>query len=87
MMYIIDLNFPTILIPCSLVPSTAAPGKTLCINENGESIVVEPNGTQVRTIPSGQPNWDSPWTQADLLGDTLVYRSSGGKPRGYKVIS
>lgn len=86
MTYRIDLNTPTVLTPCSLVPSSNCPGKTLCINEDGASIVVEPNGTQVRTVPAGEGNWDSPWTQADLLGDILVYRSSGGVPRGYRIV-
>jgi hypothetical protein len=58
----------------------------LQVLENGASIVVEPDGCQVRTVPAGQSNWDSPWTQASLYGDKLVYRSSGGQARGYLVI-
>ena len=85
--YLIDMHVPAVsLVPCSIVPSVSAPGMFLGIKEDGSSIVVEPDGSQVRTIPAGQSNWDSPWTQASLLGDKLVYRSSGGTPRGYLVI-
>lgn len=88
MSYRIDLNSPATLTPCSLVPSTHAPGKTLCVNEDGSSLVVLPDGSQ--RVPPGEPassgNWDSPWTQADLIDGFLVYRSSGGVPRGYRII-
>jgi hypothetical protein len=86
MKYVVDMHVPTVkLIPCSLVASTN-PGYYLCVHEDGSSLVVEPDGSQNRTVPAGQTNWDSPWTQAALLGDKLVYRSSGGTPRGYLVI-
>jgi hypothetical protein len=87
MAYTIDMQLsPAHLVPCSIVASTATPGMYLQVLEDGSSVVVEPNGSQVRTIPAGQGNWDSPWTQAGLYGDKLVYRSSGGVPRGYLVI-
>lgn len=91
MSYRIDLQLPTVaLVPCTFVPSTAAPGKTLCVNEDGSSLVVEPDGTQVRTVPAGQPNFDSPYTQAEVHGDLLIYRSANGPnlgvPRGYRMI-
>jgi hypothetical protein len=87
MKYVIDMHVPAVkLVPCTLVPSGNQPGYYLCVHEDGSSVVVEPDGSQVRTIPAGQSNWDSAWTQAALLGDKLVYRSSGGTPRGYLVI-
>ncbi len=87
MTYTIDMQLsPAKLVACSSVPSTATPGMYLMVLENGSSIVVEPDGRQDRTVPAGQSNWDSPWTQAALLGDKLVYRSSGGQARGYLVI-
>lgn len=89
-MYRIDLQAPSVLVPCTFVPSTATPGKTLCINEDGSSLVVEPDGSQQRTIPAGQPNWDSPWTQATAVDGFLVFRSANGPnpgvPRGYRMI-
>ncbi len=86
MKYVIDMHVPTVhLMPCTIVASVQ-PGMWLCVKEDGSSLVVEPDGTQVRTVPAGQTNWDSAWTQAALLGDKLVYRSSGGTPRGYLVI-
>ena len=98
MTYVIDMQAPTTkLIPCSLQQSTVVPGMYLCVMENGWSLVVLPDGN-VRTKPSpsgpvpdleppSSPNFDSAWTQAAFLaGDKLVYRSSGGVPRGYLVI-
>jgi hypothetical protein len=88
--YRIDLNSPATLVPCTFVPSTAAPGKTLSVNEDGSTIVVEPDGSQTRTVPPGDPNWDSPWTQATVIDGFLVYRSATertlGVPRGYKMV-
>lgn len=88
-MYRIDLNFPTAVIPCSFVPSRE-PGKTLCLDERGRSMVVEPNGTQVRWIDPGQDNWDSEWTRGTVLSGFLVYRSASGDdpgvPRAYRMI-
>lgn len=90
MTYRIDLVTPAVLVACTLVPSTVAPGKTLCVNEDGSTVVVEPDGSQTRVVPAGHENWDSPWTQADLIDGFLVYRSQNGPtagvPRGYKVI-
>lgn len=89
MSYRIDLNFPTVLVPCTFVPS-AEIGKTLCVNEDGQSLVIEPDGTQVRTMPPGDPNYDSPYTRGVLSDGFLVYRSASGEnlgqPRAYKVI-
>lgn len=88
-MYRIDLNNPAVLVPCMFVASVE-PGKTLCVNEDGSSLVVEPDGSQTRTIPAGQPNWDSEWTRAETLSGFLVYRSANaqtaGTPRAYRMI-
>ncbi len=88
--YRIDLSQPDVLVPCSFVASTHAPGKTLCLNEDGYSIVVEPDGAQVRSIPPDDPNFDSPWTQGTILSGFLVYRSAtdqtAGTPRGYRMV-
>lgn len=86
MSYRIDLIAPSVLVPCTFVPSVAAPGKTLCVNEDGSSLVVEPDGSQVRTVPAGEFNWDSPYTQAEVRSGFLVYRSANGVPRGYRMI-
>lgn len=90
MTYRIDLNAPTVLVPCTFVPSIVA-GKTLCVNEDGSSVVVEPDGSQSRTEPAGSPNFDSAWTQATVLGDLLVYRSANpttlGTPRAYRIVA
>ncbi len=87
--YRIDLIAPTVLIPCSFVDSAAA-GKTVCVNEDGSALVVEPDGVTVRTVPAGDPNFDSPWTQAEIKTGFLVYRSASGSvqgvPRAYKMI-
>lgn len=89
--YRIDVQLPTVaLIPCTFLPSQAAPGKTLCVNEDGSLLVVEPNGTQVRTVPPGDPAWDSPYTWGTVLGGLLVYRSATpddpGIPRAYRLV-
>lgn len=90
MTYRIDLGTPSVTTPCTFAPSAAAPGKTLCINEDGSSMVVEPDGSQVRNIPAGDPNWDSPWTQGTVYGDLIVFRSANtntlGVPRTYKMV-
>ena len=98
MAYVIDIHLPAFtqqgaqivsvppkLVPCTIQPSTQ-PGMYLCVLENGKSVCVEPDGTHVRDIDAGAGNWDSPWTQAGLYGDKLVYRSSGGVPRCFMVI-
>lgn len=78
------------LIACTFVPSTAAPGKTLCVNEDGSTVCIEPNGSQVRTIPAGADNWDSPYTQATIIDGYLVYRSANGanpgQPFGFRML-
>ncbi len=90
MSYSIDLTTPDVLLPCSFVASTVAPGKMLTVGEDGSSMVVEPDGSQTRWVSAGSPNWDSPWTQATPLGGFLVYRSANGVdpgvPRGYRMI-
>lgn len=90
MSYRIDLKTPDVLAPCSFVASNAAPGKTLSVNEDGSSMVVEPDGSQVRSVPAGDNNWDSPWTQATIISGFLVYRSAAGTnpgvPRGYRMV-
>lgn len=90
MSYRIDLNSPATLVPCSFVASTAAPGKWLSVNENGNTLVVLPDGSQRANDEPPGPNWDSPWTQAEKLSGFLVYRSANGQnpgvPRGYKMV-
>jgi hypothetical protein len=91
MAYRIDLNAPSVLVPCTFVPSSV-PGKTLCVNEDGGTLVVLPDGTQRPgpDEPANSPNWDSPWTQATVLSGFLVYRSPSGPntgvPRGYRMV-
>lgn len=89
MSYRIDLTTPSVLAPCSYVASVEA-GKTLSVNEDGSSLCVEPNGSQVRMIPAGDPNWDSPYTRGTVIDGFLVYRSANGPnlgvPRGYKMV-
>ncbi len=90
-MYRIDLkdtsNTP---VPCTVIPSINAIGKMVCVNEDGSSLVVLPDGSQRSTSePSTSPNFDSPWTQADLISGVLFYRSFQGSnpgiPRAYRV--
>jgi hypothetical protein len=89
MSYRIDLINPTVLVPCTYVAS-ANPGKTLSVNEDGSSVCVEPDGSQTRMIPAGDPNWDSSYTQGIVMSGFLVYRSVTptlpGVPRGYKMV-
>lgn len=84
-MYRIDTG-NNVVTPCTFVPSTVALGKTLAVNEDGSSVVVEPDGSQTRTVPAGQPNFDSPYTWATVIGEFLVYRSAGGRPRVYRML-
>jgi hypothetical protein len=91
MQYVIDLHLPeTKTVPCTIQPSTASPGKFLCVLENGKTVCVEPDGSHSRDIDAGADNWDSPWTWASRIGDKLVYRSanqdSKGEPRTFLVI-
>lgn len=90
MNYRIDLQQATVvLVPCAFQPSSVA-GKTLCLNTDGSSLVVEPDGSQVRTVPAGEPNWDSAYTQAVVHGDLLVFQSANGSdpgvPRAYRMV-
>lgn len=85
MSYRIDLNTPATVVPCSLTPSVKAPGKSICVNEDGTALGVDPNGHEVPPVPPG-PDFDSEYTVAEVLGGFLVYRSAGGVPRAYKVI-
>ncbi len=92
MSYYIDPNVmapPFVYHPCTFVASRTA-GKTLLCREDGYSMVVEPDGSQVRWEAPADPNFDSPWTQADALGDMLMFRSAAGTnpgvPRGYRMI-
>lgn len=89
-MYAIDLLFPTVLIPGTFEPSIAAPGRTLFVDEQDRSLVVEPNGSQTRWIPRGEAGFDSPYTWGTELAGFLIYRSANGAdpgmPRGYRMI-
>src|SRR5882672_11062155 len=62
------------LFACSLQPSVRAPGRQICISENGLALVVEPSGA-VRDLRPGEEA-DSPWCWADLCGDPLVNAGS-----------
>lgn len=94
MSYRVDVTSPTHFIPCSFVPSVAAPGMTLCVNEDGSALVVLPDGTERSTPEPPGEHWDSPWTQATALSGYLMYRSDGGPeahpnrvPRAYRMIA
>jgi hypothetical protein len=60
------------LEPCTYQDSVRAPGKTICISENGLALVVEPGGLVRDLRPDEEA--DSPWCWADDCGDLLVYR-------------
>jgi hypothetical protein len=60
------------LAACTYQPSVRAPGKTICVSENGLALVVEPGGTVRDLRPDEEA--DSPWCWADVCGDLLVYR-------------
>jgi hypothetical protein len=70
------------LFACSLQPSVRAPGRQICVSENGLALVVEPSGT-VRDLRPGEEA-DSPWCWADLCGDLLVYRPD---PAGAMIVA
>jgi hypothetical protein len=57
---------------CTYMPSERAPGKTICVSENGAALVVEPGGLVRDLRPDEEA--DSPWCWADACGDLLVYR-------------
>ncbi len=67
---------------CSLQPSVRAPGRQVCISENGLALVVEPGGA-IRDLRPGE-EWDSPWCWADLCGDLLIYRP---EPNGPTIVA
>jgi hypothetical protein len=83
--YRIDLASPTVVIPCSLVPSVKAPGKSICVNEDGSALGVDPTGHEIPPVPPGD-SFDSEYTVADVLSGMLVYRSANGVPRAYKLV-
>ncbi len=96
-MYRIDLDSPARVIPCSFVASARVPGKTLCVNENGHTIVVLPNGLERANDEPPGDDWDSPYTQATVVDGFLVYRSAAGPsaptppevlgvPRAYRML-
>lgn len=86
-MYYIALTDPTNTpVPCTFVPSIEQ-GKTLTINESGQSMVVEPDGSQSRWIDPSDPNFDSEWTRGTPLSGFIVYRSTPtGIPRAFRMI-
>lgn len=63
------------LVACTYEPSANAPGKTICYNEDGSALVVEPKsaGGKIRSTRADETA-DSPWCWADACGDLLVYR-------------
>ena len=64
-----------VLVACTFEASTAAPGKTICYNEDGSALVVEPQSAGGKIRPTrGDENPDSPWCWGDACGDLLVYR-------------
>ena len=78
------------LVNCNFQPSRV-PGKTLCVNPDGSTLTIEPNGTErPGGTKAGDPNWDSPYTRGDVCGDLLVYQSATdddpGVPVAYKMV-
>lgn len=81
MQYYIDINAtapPFTLNPCTFVPSAVAGKTLLCRESDGASMVVEPDGSQVRWIEPGADNFDSLYTQGTVLSGHLVFRSAAG---------
>jgi hypothetical protein len=95
MAYYFDAEAPGVPVfqPCTFVPSQTIPGRLITVRESdGAAMVVEPNGTQVRWIPPGDPAFDSPWTLGTPMGDLLMYRSASsptdlGVPHGYRMVT
>lgn len=81
--FLITDAVPT-LHACTFTPSVHAPGKTLCISENGLALVVEPTGLIRDLRPDEEA--DSPWCQADVCGDLLVYRSDGKAIVAFRMV-
>ncbi len=75
-------------VPCTVVQSVREPSKVLLVNADESSLVVLPDGTERSTTePAGSGNWDSPWTQATQVGSFVIYQSSGGVCRTYRIVS
>lgn len=76
--------------PCTFVPSTAAPGKTLIVEPGGNTLVVLPNGSERSTSEPPGPNWDSPWTWGEVYGELIIYQSASGTnpgvARAYRMV-
>jgi hypothetical protein len=63
------------LVACTYEASINAPGKTICYNEDGSALVVEPQSAGGKIRPTRPDETaDSLWCQADACGDLLVYR-------------
>jgi len=78
------------LVPCTFQASRQS-GKTLCVNEDGSTLCIEPWGEErPGGTPAGDPNWDSPYTWGTVKGNQLIYRSASGDnpgtPRGYLMV-
>jgi hypothetical protein len=64
-----------VLVACTYEPSSASPGKTICYNEDGSALVVEPESAGGKIRPTRpDEHADTPWCWADACGDLLVYR-------------
>jgi hypothetical protein len=64
-----------VLEACTYEASSASPGKTICYNEDGSALVVEPQSAGGKIRPTRpDEHADTPWCQADACGDLLVYR-------------
>lgn len=78
------------LINSNFQPSIEA-GKTLCVNADGSTLTIEPDGSErPGGTKAGDPNWDSPYTRGTVCGDLLVYQSATnndpGVPVAYKMV-
>lgn len=77
------------LVNCTFQPSVEA-GKTICINADGTTLTIEPDGTERPGGTPPGPNWDSPYTRGVVCGDLLVYQSATdtlpGVPVAYKMV-
>jgi hypothetical protein len=68
---------------CTMRASVRAPGKTICISDNGLALVVEPGGL-VRDLRAGEDP-DSPWCWGDMCGDLLIYRPNPPTIVGFRI--
>jgi hypothetical protein len=77
------------LVACTYQPSQNAPGKTICVSENGLALVVEPRAPDgsilIRDLRPGE-DADSPWCWADRCGDLLVYRPDAPTIVAFRVV-